>query len=504
MDRRRFLLSALAAGAAPYALSAFAAQDEYYAGFRRALAADPWLAAFQGVDGDLSTDALTIEGRIPAGLRGTLYRNGPALFERDGVRYHHPFDGDGMVQAYRFTDRGVSHRGRFVRTGKFLAESERGRFLYPGFGTALGKQGFAATGGPDAFNPANTSVVAHAGRLLALWEGGSAYELDPVTLDTRGPVTWRPDLKAMPFSAHPKIERDGTLWNMGAGPNALMVYRIGADGKLAQAELVKVPGLIMNHDFAISRRHLVCVIPAMRLDLDKLRSGASFLDAMAFPASAPMRVLVIDKNDLARQREFELPPGFLFHFGNAWEDASGVLRFDYVHHADASVLTEGLSGTMRGDKLSLRDRTAHSTHVAIDLDRGTIRTHALPGIVEFPRIDPRRVGERNRHLWHGMAIGAGAGTLHLNAVVRDDLVAESRDVYRFEEQSVVEEHIVVPDPASDREAAGWLVGCTFDVKTRRTAVNIFDALELAQGPIARAWLPYGLPVGFHGHFASAR
>jgi carotenoid cleavage dioxygenase len=500
MDRRRFLLASLAAGAAPFTLPALAAEDAYYAGFRRALDAHPWLAAFQGIEGDLSADVLRIEGRMPAGLRGTLYRNGPALFERAGTRYHHLFDGDGMVQAYRFTERGLSHRGRFVRTRKFVAESESGRFLYPGFGTALEKG--SGVPAPESFNVANTNVVAHAGRILALWEGGSAYELDPQTLETRGPVTWRPDLKGMPFSAHPKIEADGTLWNMGAGPDALVLYRIDAAGKLAQAQLVKIPGLFMNHDFAVSRRHIVCVLPALRLDLEKLRTGASFVDATAFDAAAPMRVLVIDKDDLAKQRWYELPPGFLFHFGNAWDEAPGILHFDYVHHPDARVLTDGLMGLMRGEQSTLFDRPAHSTHVAIDLERGTVRTRTLPGIVEFPRIDPRRVGERNRHLWHSTAIGSGAGTLRVNAVVRYDLDGESRDTYRFEEDSVVEEHIVVPDPATDREGAGWLVGCTFDVKARRTVVNVFDALRLAQGPIARAWLPYGLPIGFHGHFAA--
>lgn len=161
------------------------------------------------------------------------------------------------------------------------------------------------------------------------------------------------------------------MWNMGAGPGALMLYRIGADGKLAQAQLAKVPGLVMNHDFAVSRRHIVCVFPAMRLDPAKLRSGASFLDSLVFQDAAPMRVLVIDKNDLARQRTFELPPGFVFHFGNAWEDASGVLRFDYVHNADARVMTQGLAGVMRGEKDSLRDRPAHSTRAASACATGT-------------------------------------------------------------------------------------------------------------------------------------
>lgn len=103
-------------------------------------------------------------------------------------------------------------------------------------------------------------------------------------------------------------------------------------------------------------------------------------------------------------------------------------------------------------------------------------------------------------MWHCTGIDTGAGTLHLNAVVRHDLARETVDVYRYAEESVVEEHIVVPDLASHREGAGWLVGCTFDVKSRRAAVNVFDALRLSEGPIARAWLPYGLPVGFHGHF----
>lgn len=61
----------------------------------------------------------------------------------------------------------------------------------------------------DDVNTANTSVAMLNGRLFALWEAGSAIELDPDALRTLGPVTWRDDLAAMPFSAHPLIDRDG-------------------------------------------------------------------------------------------------------------------------------------------------------------------------------------------------------------------------------------------------------------------------------------------------------
>jgi all-trans-8'-apo-beta-carotenal 15,15'-oxygenase len=43
-----------------------------------------------------------VEGAVPAFLRGTYYLNGPARFERGGVRYRHRLDGDGMVCALTF------------------------------------------------------------------------------------------------------------------------------------------------------------------------------------------------------------------------------------------------------------------------------------------------------------------------------------------------------------------------------------------------------------------
>jgi all-trans-8'-apo-beta-carotenal 15,15'-oxygenase len=68
---------------------------------------------------------------------------------------------------------------------------------------------------------------------------------------------------------------------------------------------------------------------------------------------------------------------------------------------------------------------------------------------------------------------------------------------------LAEEHIVVPRPAATAEGDGWLIGTVLDVARRRTAVTVFDALRLADGPVARAWLPFALPLGFHGRFRPA-
>jgi all-trans-8'-apo-beta-carotenal 15,15'-oxygenase len=74
-----------------------------------------------------------IEGRLPEGLSGTLYRNGPGLFERDGFRKWNLIDGDGMIRATTFANGRVRFRNHFVRTAKYVAEQKAGPFsIQPG------------------------------------------------------------------------------------------------------------------------------------------------------------------------------------------------------------------------------------------------------------------------------------------------------------------------------------------------------------------------------------
>ncbi|MBD3558389.1 carotenoid oxygenase family protein, partial [Planktothrix sp. FACHB-1355] len=77
-----------------------------------------------------------VEGEIPQELQGTLFRNGPGLFDRNGQRVHHPFDGDGMICSIAFQNGRAYFRNRYVRTQGFVEEEKAGKFLYRGvFGT---------------------------------------------------------------------------------------------------------------------------------------------------------------------------------------------------------------------------------------------------------------------------------------------------------------------------------------------------------------------------------
>jgi len=104
-----------------------------------------------------------IEGRMPDWVRGSYYVNGPARFERDGRRYKHWLDGDGMVCALHFTDTGVRFVSKFVRTRKLTDEDQAGAFLYRGFGTAF--EGDRLRRSSDSSSP--ISYRCRAGRFFA-------------------------------------------------------------------------------------------------------------------------------------------------------------------------------------------------------------------------------------------------------------------------------------------------------------------------------------------------
>jgi all-trans-8'-apo-beta-carotenal 15,15'-oxygenase len=505
---RRAVLGALGAAALVWPVLGRAGEASEGAAFDAAVAGQPLLVPFKGIgDGgpalaDLRCESLAVSGRWPMGLRGRFYRNGPALFERAGQRYHHWFDGDGMVQQFTCSERGVGHIGRLVATPKLAAEHAAGRFLLPTFGTTIASD--APIQGPDSFNVANTNAIEHAGRVLALWEGGSAFALDPKDLTTGGPVTWKEGFEQVPFSAHPKLDRAGHLWNIGTFGDTIVVWHIDAAGQLAsvQTGASPYPGG-MAHDVAITARYIVLPLPPIKMNYAAIAQGATPEQAFVFQKSEPLRILVMRKDDIRERRIFELPAQMVFHVGNAYERPDGAIALSFVGADNDEFLVHGAVDVVAGH-VAIGSGSALQSAL-LDLKSGRASIEAIGGAIEFPRIDPRRIGAPARFLasvasWKRYP-GRGAALFH--GVQLRDLVTGNVDRFDYGADFAVEEHIVVPKPGASGERDAWLVGTTFDSRRRVTIVNVLDARRVAAGPIAQAALPYWLPLGFHGNFSAA-
>ncbi len=502
MNTRRFFLQSGLAGTAAFVAPGFAsavANARPDAPSTTPFGNNPVLTPLRGwVDGqDRMAEGLRVQGRIPAALQGTLYRNGPGLMERAGQRYRHWFDGDGLVQAWQFGPSGVSHTARFVQTRKFKEEQKASSFLLPAFGTAVPPK--LPVRGSDDVNVANTSVTVQNGKLYALWEGGSATELDPTTLATVGLKTWAPELSGAPFSAHPKREPDGTLWNFGTFMGKLVIYQISAAGQLQRSQILDLPTAAMMHDFALSQRYITFLVSPLSLDMAALREGASMVTAMRWDAKAPMRVVIIDKASLKMVRQLELPPELVFHFGNAWDDSAQgghTLRLNYVKNNIDEFLTGRMNDMMGGTKGS-HGALSTPQFLSINLQTGQIQRQARPEAVEFPQVDPRVVSQRNRYVYYPTRRGLD-DRWGFNALQRLDIENGRTEVFSFGANTVLEEHLLIPKPGSSCEGQGWLIGTGFDAQRQRSFATVFDAEAISAGPLAQVWLPYWVPLGFHG------
>lgn len=463
-------------------------------------AAKPWTLGYQSVQAsELECDSLEVTGRFPVELQGTFFRNGPARHELGDMRYAHRWDGDGMIQSFAMSDGAVNHRARLVATKKCVTETEAGRFLVSGFGSSMPSNGALGLD-IDEMNAANIGVMMVAGELLALWEPGSAYALDPLTLETRGVKEWTGRGLLRPFSAHPKVEPDGTIWNFGADPlsGALSLYCIDADGRVRATHTMRVANLPPVHDFLVTEHHLVFPLPPVVFDLALAREGAAFGQSIAWRPELATRVLVISKADWS-QRWYELPPAAMYHTGNAWEDASGEIRFDFMSAPDPRGAMNGWS-IMQGEYQHIPG--PFLTTAVLPVAGPATQSINFRLQSEFPSVRSQDVGQRHSELLClGRSALVAAEDPGWDSVVLASGEGEEMQRYCYGKHWMAEEHVYAGSNSAGEHA--WVVGTALDLAHGHTVLSVFDSRAVADGPIAQAHLPYAMPLGLHGFFDAA-
>lgn len=479
-SRRSFLLGAAAVSAAVVTPDAVRAAEA-------ALAAPDWGLVTADIEADLAPQAMRlVHGRAPEGLAGTLYRNGPAKFRRPGRSAEHWFDGDGLVRRFRLEDGRAELAARFVDTPKRRQETRLDAMVMPGFGTMPDPR--AEIGSADDASAANTSVIPVGDGVWALWEGGSPMAMDADSLETRGFVTLRPDLKGMPFLAHPRIEPDGRIWNLGIGGSQAVVWRLSPDGTLEEATVIPLPRASYIHDFTATARHLVIVLqPWVRT-----RNVMPFAAGFDWTPEAGTQVMVVDKADLSVRRIYELPAFGFFHLGDAWEDG-GDIRFDVAAHRDMDFAARGAQRVVNG--VPLDGEPARMALVRLGAN-GRADLQRTDVVGEFPRSDPRRAGLQRRLTIH--TAGETPGRPFASGIGVTDWSSGRTRTFDFGAGHVVDEMVFAPRPGGTAEDDGWLIGPSLNLDARVTELHVLDAARIEDGPVATWRAEAALPAAFHG------
>ncbi len=447
-----------------------------------------------------------ISGAVPTGLRGSLYRNGPARLERGGQRVGHWFDGDGAILGVHFTDLEATGVYRYVQTAGYQAESKAAKLLFSGYGTVPSGLIWERFG-KGVKNVANTSVLALSDKLLALWEGGQPHALDLETLDTFGLDTLGMPSNDLPYSAHPKHDaKTGEIYNFGVtyGKNGMLhVYRSNSTGQVQQHAAIALDGLPMIHDFVLAGRYLVFFIPPVRLNpLPLLAKLKSYSDSLTWQPTKGTQILVIDRETLTVVSRGEADPWYQWHFGNSYIDAGGSMVVDVVRYKDFQT-NQYLKEVATGQTQTVAKGTLWQLRLDPKSGRLTEMHEVLDRSCEFPTVALAQAGQAEHSTYLSVhRSGVDMSRELFGAIARFDHQTGTLTEADLGENRYPMEPIYAPDAQNpDR---GWVLTVVFDGDHDSSEVWIFDADHLDTEPVCRLALPGVVPFGFHGTWRAAK
>jgi carotenoid cleavage dioxygenase len=242
----------------------------------------------------------------------------------------------------------------------------------------------------------------------------------------------------------------------------------------------------MTHDFAITDRDAVFWLGPVVFGAEPTNPYPEI--PFHWDPAGPCRIGVMPLDGAGDAiRWVDVPPCYVFHGMAAHRDGDDVVLL--VHRLDEafgpegdlvpSYLTEWRIGT-GGRSLTFAER------------RVSDRT------MDLPAHDRRHTGREVRHAWtvtttppdaeHGFEL---AGICHVDLREGRERVWDPGPDVRGGEPFFV--------PAEGGgEGEGWVLTYVWDRTTDRSALAVFDAQAVVDGPVGRVELPVRVPFGFHG------
>ena len=424
-----------------------------------------WMAGnFAPVTEEVETTNLKVTGEIPRDFNGRYLRNGANPRAHPSADW---FLGEGMIHGVEISDGKANwYRNRYVQTPLLdYPEITNENRLIPGNSLA------------------NTHIVGHAGKILALQETQVPIEMAS-DLSTVGPYSFDGKLERN-MTAHPKIcpiTGEMLFFGYGIMPPFMTYHRVSRDGELVQSEIIDVKAATMVHDFAITENYVLFLDLPMLWDLKKLGKPGI---PISYDESYGARIGVMPRTGKSDDVQwFEIEPCYIYHTMNAYEHGSKIL-----FHAPK--LVGYTSVGMKNPPIPKLHRWT------IDLDTGTVKEEQVDDIgVDFPITSPHLVGQSHKHGY--VAEFDTGGVPYILGFHKYEMESGSRSTYRFTDGRSGSEPTFVPAMNAKDEDDGYLLSYVFDPNENASELVILNAKEISDEPIARIHLQARVPAGFHG------
>ncbi|NQY01877.1 MAG: carotenoid oxygenase family protein [Halieaceae bacterium] len=451
---------------------------------------------------ELTESQLPVTGELPADLDGAYFRNGPNPLHQPGNRYH-PFDGDGMVHGVYFRDGEVAYRNRYVDTVAIAGERERGSSISPGvmgpFDYSVSEFGIKDT--------SNTDLFCYAGGLMTLWyNAGHPYRLDPNTLETQSYFELE-GRNHRRLSAHSKVDwATGELlfFDYGDEPPYMTYGVADPSGKLKHEVAIDLSGPRLPHDIGFSQNYTILHDLPFFHDPEVLRKHK--MRVLTFHRDIPTRFGLIPRHGQGSDvRWFDCEPCYILHVSNCWEEGDWVIM-DGCRSVNPMPSAHNGEGEL-SHMLAYMRLEANNYRWRFNVRTGEVREGDIDDLnTEFNKTNPLFHGIKSRYAYHQRIplLEEGGHTLRFTGLVKYDNETGSRQEWDYGKGVYGSEAVFAPRKGADRTRAeddGYVITLVTDSQSWESHTLVFEASDIAQGPIARVQMPHRVPAGFHATWA---
>ncbi|MEM9705506.1 MAG: carotenoid oxygenase family protein [Pseudomonadota bacterium] len=455
---------------------------------------NPYLKGlFAPAAGETTAGPLEVVGELPRDLNGAYFRNGPnPINPPQGM--HHWFDGDGMLHGIWFRDGEARYASRYVRSDDCLSALD-GVEKMPGIFSPAEIRDGRTTVYKDT---ANTDVIHHNGRLLALWYvSGRPVSVDLETLETIGVEDFGGAYRGN-MSAHSKVDpQTGELvfFDYALYEPKMTVGTVSSANELTRVQEIELPGPRLPHDMGLTQNYVVLH------DLPVIFTDQAIRNRMwqIHVADQPTRFGVVPRAG-GEPKWFEFPSCYVYHVINAWEEGDEVVmaackmapngfKPDVAAHGPYAPMALVLALRAQPFLWRMNMKTGEGREEQLD-DR----------LSEFPVVNGAFTAQKSRHSYH--VVMDDCIEQRFCALLKYDLQTGACERHDFPDGVFGSEPAFGPRDGAIEEDDGYVTTFTTDLNTGKSEAYVIDAKNFSSAPVARVKLRARVPAGFHGVWAA--
>ncbi|MEE2691651.1 MAG: carotenoid oxygenase family protein [Pseudomonadota bacterium] len=441
---------------------------------------------------ETTAERLPVIGEIPKDLYGAYFRNGPnPMTPPKGM--HHWFDGDGMIHGIWFENGTARYANRYVRTADFEAERQ-GAEVMPGiFSPARPVEGRSTV----YKDTANTDLVFHGGRLLALWYiSGQPVAVDAATLETVGAETFGGKLPRN-VSAHSKVDPatgEFVFFDYALYEPKMQLGVASRERVLTHYQEIDLPGPRLPHDMGLTENY------AILHDLPVVFTEQALRNRMwqIHVADQPTRFGVVPRKGGA-PKWFEFPSCYIYHVINAWEEGDEVVMAA-CKMVDSGFAPDVASHGPYAPMVSVLALRAQPFLWRMNMATGCGREAQIDDrLSEFPVINGQYTAQKSTFSYH--VVMDDHVEQRFSGLLKYVLTTGDAIAHEFPKGVYGSEPVFAPREGAKAEDDGYVVTFVTDAAANQSEAHVIDARNFSAPPLARVKLPQRVPAGFHGVWA---